>query len=83
MELLFCLNTSCVILQFPTKMSWQFFFSAGSAFPGLEGKSRQPLKYFGEGKWLHPRVKIPSWQLSLGYVIGNSAWTKKGKRFCE
>lgn len=90
MELLFCLNTSCIIpygrilLILYQNVLAQFNFSDGIALPGLEEKSRQPLYFlWGGGRVAYPRIKTSSWQLSWGCVIGNSVWTKRGKRVYE
>lgn len=58
MELLFCVNTTCIIPSckedfiIPYPNVWaQFYFSVGSTFLVLEGKSRQPLYFFWGGGW--------------------------------
>lgn len=61
MELLFCLNTSCIIpygrilLILYQNVLAQFNFSDGIALPGLEEKSRQPLYFL----WGGGRVALP------------------------
>ena len=81
MELLFCLNTSYIILYrrifliLYQNILPQFYSSDGTAFPGLEEKSRQPLSFFwGGGQVALPKEKdilmaaqpgLCNWKFSL------------------
>lgn len=85
MELLFCLNTSCIIpyrrifLILYQNVLVQFYFSDGIAFPGLEEKSRQPLYFFlGVGWVALPKNKDIIVAAQPGLCNWKFSWDQNG-----